>query len=959
MAASEKSKKSLVKEKAGKASQTNSRNNKASGTVTRSESVEGIKDNTPPSLENKKNNGYRLAVGSKNENSSNTDTERLVEQINTENRDSQYIKISQTPEEPGDSMNKFKSGSAETTPGASKLKQKSKPGVSKSMGRFFRKKTVFNTLFGIASLSIFLLVMLPAANAGIVISERRRLVHKGKEINTENEASAVGIPSVGNDGSKQFRLRVIHTNDLHAKIDPFSWKKHGESCKIFDHNLDSKECPGGLARVYSVINKLRSDEKLKKEGYESLLIDAGDQLQGSLYYSYYKGDAMANIIKNFGYDAMTLGNHEFDEGPLRLAEYLEKHKIPVVSSNVVVDKERLGKLDKLLKKNYVIPRLKLGFIGLTTLDTAWSSSGGKYVNFTNYVDAVNREIKNLKGQGINRIILISHIGYAQDKQLAEKIDKGVSLIIGGHSHTYLSPTFSESKKRGTKKDEDAEGEKKQNEARGKYPTVISNGNWNTTIVQAKCWGEYVGCLDVVFDENGQIIDNFTKGVTVHVDNSTQSDPIIEKEIEKYRTPLLEFMNQKVGETKKDIKYIDFSKTEGPASVRAESEMGNLVTRAILLFSRALPQKNRSGMSHKSSNSTDADTSTSTENNEYDVAFSLISSGTVRAGLKAGPILRKDIVRAIPYDNNIAILRTSGKVILESLKAMLLGARQDQPYSANKDSDSSVGVEKKQGGDEAEKMRREAKKKVRGFVYMDGIRFNYTRVFKRVKTTNNDIKPKYISVDILDKVYVQTEPNIRSSNFSLHIKDWELLDPKKNYTFSTIDFVANGGDNIFDRSKGDIVDLTFGYNKLFASQNVTDTSNTTITQSATQSITQSITQSVTQSISQLETSDADKKARLAKELVQKHKIPFSGKGVDYLSKFQLEHINRNKLRLAKKFKFKEDLTENERVLLGMNKVPIVNIVARLAVEMYLDLESPISPVLDGRCVNNGPLFSTSS
>ena len=219
----------------------------------------------------------------------------------------------------------------------------------------------------------------------------------------------------------------------------------------------------------------------KQRNNNWLLVDGGDQFQGTLFYTYYKGKAAAEMMNKLGYDAMTVGNHEFDDGPEVLRDFVDAVDFPILMSNADVSGEPL--LADTIQKSTVIERggEKIGLIGLTPQDTDELASPGDNVIFTDPVEAVQAEVDRLTGEGVNKIIVLSHSGLNVDKRVAEETN-GVDVIVGGHANTLLSNTI--------------EG------AKGPYPMMVGE----TAIVQAYAYGKFLGELNVTFDDEGNVIE---------------------------------------------------------------------------------------------------------------------------------------------------------------------------------------------------------------------------------------------------------------------------------------------------------------------------------------------------------------------------------------------------------------------------------------------------------------------
>ncbi|MGB1181637.1 MAG: metallophosphoesterase, partial [Candidatus Puniceispirillaceae bacterium] len=142
-------------------------------------------------------------------------------------------------------------------------------------------------------------------------------------------ANLTGLIALPVAAFAEFELTILHTNDVHARFEPIS--KYDSSCSA-EANAKG-ECFGGYARLMTAVTQARARTK------NSLLLNGGDQFQGSLYYTYYKGKAAAEMMNRLGYDAMAVGNHEFDDGPDVLREFMDRVSFPVLMANADVSKE--------------------------------------------------------------------------------------------------------------------------------------------------------------------------------------------------------------------------------------------------------------------------------------------------------------------------------------------------------------------------------------------------------------------------------------------------------------------------------------------------------------------------------------------------------------------------------------------------------------------------------------------
>ncbi|KPP62771.1 5'-nucleotidase-like, partial [Scleropages formosus] len=222
-----------------------------------------------------------------------------------------------------------------------------------------------------------------------------------------------------------FELTLLHTNDVHARVEETS--------------VDSGKCtrPGtcfaGVARRFSKIEEIRRREP------NVLLLDAGDQFQGTVWFNVFKGSEAAYFMKRLGYDGMALGNHEFDNGVNGLIEpFLRNVTFPVLSANIKPDETLAVKLMSLYRP-YVILSVsseKVGIVGYTSKETPALSMPGPHLVFQDEIETLQIQVDKLVTLGVNKIIALGHSGFAKDKEIAKKV-RGVDVVIGGHTNTFL------------------------------------------------------------------------------------------------------------------------------------------------------------------------------------------------------------------------------------------------------------------------------------------------------------------------------------------------------------------------------------------------------------------------------------------------------------------------------------------------------------------------------------------
>ncbi|RME74026.1 MAG: LysM peptidoglycan-binding domain-containing protein [Chloroflexi bacterium] len=409
----------------------------------------------------------------------------------------------------------------------------------------------------------------------------------------------VGAWPAGAQGG-DFSLTVLHTNDVHARIDQFD--KRGNTCD--EDELAEGKCFGGVARRKTVIDQVRAEVE------NVLLVDAGDQFQGTLFYTQYKGGAAQEMMNRLGYDAMTIGNHEFDDGPGTLGSFIRGVNFPVVSANIDASAE--PELAGLIKP-YVVLEVggeKIGVVGYTTEDTAILSSPGPNVKFNNIEQSVQAAVDELTAQGVNKIIALSHAGFGRDRQVAETV-AGLDVIVAGHTNTYLSNT-----------DEDAEGP---------YPVVATGPDGNPVLLVSDfTWGKFLGRLDVTFDAAG-VVKEYS-GNPILLDSSVPQDPDIQARVEELAQPLNELRAKVVGEAAVDLDG------ERSSCRFGECTMGNLITDAMLW---------------------------STQSEGTQIAIQ--NGGGIRASIPAGPVTVGDILTVLPFGNLISTFELTGAEVVEALE----------------------------------------------------------------------------------------------------------------------------------------------------------------------------------------------------------------------------------------------------------------------------------------------------
>lgn len=294
---------------------------------------------------------------------------------------------------------------------------------------------------------------------------------------------------------KPLELTILHINDHHSNLEAknkaFTLKAGGAAPEAVTVST------AGFPRVKKAIDELAASRT------NVLKLHAGDALTGTLYFNRAgaDGEADAALMNTVCFDAFTLGNHEFDKGDSGLKGFLDflrqgSCKTPVLSANVTFGAASAlhpSKAPGYVNKSVVVERdgQKIGIVGLTiAAKTKASSSPDANTLFEDEAIAAQREIDALALQGINKIVVMSHVGYDYDKQIIAKLS-GVDVVVGGDSHTLLGP--------------DTMPRYGVGSPAGAYPTQLKNKDGKQVcLVQAGEYSQIVGELKVSFDEQGDV-----------------------------------------------------------------------------------------------------------------------------------------------------------------------------------------------------------------------------------------------------------------------------------------------------------------------------------------------------------------------------------------------------------------------------------------------------------------------
>jgi len=399
-----------------------------------------------------------------------------------------------------------------------------------------------------------------------------------------------------------YELNILHINDLHSRIE--SINKFDSTCSAEEEGKN--ECFGGVARLKALIDTKRQE----LSGKNVLLLNAGDNFQGSLFFTTYKGLAEAEFLNLMKFDAMTVGNHEFDESEDGLAGFLDKITFPVVTANVLPSHK--SKIGDRIKPSIVLDvgGQKVGIVGAVANDTPELSSPGPDILIGDDVATTTAAVEELKKQGVDKIIALTHVGYPRDLAAIAKIPD-VDIVVGGHSHSLLSNT-------------DAKAE-------GPYPTMVDNpGGYKVPVVQAASYTKYLGDLVVTFDDKGVV--KAAKGDPILVDSSVKPDEAVLARVAELGKPIEELRSKIIAKTEAPI---DGSRENCRTK---ECEMGSLLTDAML--DRVKGQG---------------------------VTIAITNGGGLRASIDAGDVSMGEAITVLPFQNTVATFQIKGDGIREALE----------------------------------------------------------------------------------------------------------------------------------------------------------------------------------------------------------------------------------------------------------------------------------------------------
>ncbi|XP_058469975.1 5'-nucleotidase [Solea solea] len=416
--------------------------------------------------------------------------------------------------------------------------------------------------------------------------------------------------------SSSWDLVLLHTNDVHARVEETS-RLSGKCSSSGTGSGSGSGCFAGVARRAAMVQQIRSSEQ------NVLLLDAGDQFQGTVWFNYYRGAEAAHYMNLLKYDVMALGNHEFDNGVEGLmAPFMQEVKFPMISANIKPDKT-LAATFGVSYRPYTILQVgdqRVGVVGYTSQETPALSKPGLHLRFEEEVAALQPHVDKLHTLGVDKVIALGHSGFTKDREIARRV-RGVDVVVGGHTNTFLYS-----------------GKPPSTEVPvGPYPFMVkSDDGRQVPVVQAYAFGKYLGYLKVTFDEAGNVVRS--SGNPILLDSSVQQDPVVRADVDEWKKNLANYSTRVIGRT------LVLLNGETEQCRFRECNLGNLICDAMLDNSIRFPDDDR--WNH--------------------VSACVFNGGGVRASIdeqsRNGSITMEDLISVLPFGGTFDLVQLRGSTL---------------------------------------------------------------------------------------------------------------------------------------------------------------------------------------------------------------------------------------------------------------------------------------------------------
>lgn len=375
---------------------------------------------------------------------------------------------------------------------------------------------------------------------------------------------------------------ILHTNDTHSQIDPFK-----------DDNT------GGVARRKVLIDSIRAVRD------NVVLVDAGDAVQGSLFFNLYKGEVEEKVLNALGYDMRILGNHEFDNGMEVLADKLKMSEAELLCANYNLEHTPLKGLFKPFSIKEVDGK-RIAFMPINLQPDGMISKrntvGMGFIDETEAADHLAWYLKNIEHADV--VVALTHIGYYPDKNLIERT-RNIDVVIGGHSHTVVNPA-------------DSDG----------YASVVKNiDGEDVLIAQTGKGGKYLG--EIVIDlDNPASLPQY-KLISVDSRLDSRVDPAIEEMLKPYRSDIEALYKEKVAKAPKRL-------------ARESAELLNFMADFVEMRGKEVAGK---------------------------VDLSIVNKGGIRNSIEKGDVSAGEIITLMPFFNTVQVIEITGENLIKAFNTM--------------------------------------------------------------------------------------------------------------------------------------------------------------------------------------------------------------------------------------------------------------------------------------------------
>lgn len=397
-------------------------------------------------------------------------------------------------------------------------------------------------------------------------------------------------------------LVLLHSNDTHSLIEP------------------GPDGMGGVLQRKAIMDSVRKAEK------NVITVDAGDVVQGTLYFKFFKGDVEYPLMDMMGYDIRILGNHEFDNGMKELAKYYKNTKGTPLSSNY----DFAGTDLEGVFETYLIKKVdgkKIGFIGLNIDPESIIAKDNIDVNFKDVVKTANELAAWLKNdKKCDLVVAVTHIGYVKENEKTTDVElaqesRDIDIIIGGHSHTLIDPANPD-----------------------KYPSIVRNSEGRPVIIcQTGKSGRYLGYVKIDLDnlEQQKREGSYDYRLIPVTDRFPQSalDGKIKNFIAPYKV-LVDSVNSNVIGTS----LYDMSNRE------RTGRFPNWIADFAQWYGTQITDSlNRIGQGIG------------------DVDFSIMNVGGIRSSMAKGDVTEGQILSTFPFSNHIVLTKLKGKDVIDAMR----------------------------------------------------------------------------------------------------------------------------------------------------------------------------------------------------------------------------------------------------------------------------------------------------